>query len=236
MSTHTNHLGQPVGAPIENWRAAARPTTAAHTGHWCRLEPLDLSKHQSDLEASFTADREGRIYTYLTYDSFDAFVAWAKATIPSGDPFPYAIIDTSNGKALGVACLMRITPDAGAIEVGGICYGPPLQQTPAATEAMYLLMKYAFEDLGYRRYEWKCDSFNLPSRAAAERLGFSYEGLFRQALVYKNRNRDTAWFSIIDTEWPERKAAFEAWLSPENFGADGAQKKRLRDFQVEAAG
>jgi RimJ/RimL family protein N-acetyltransferase len=122
---------------------------------------------------------------------------------------------------------MRIDPAMGVIEVGNIAYSPSLQRTPAATEAMYLMMRRVFDELGYRRYEWKCDSLNAPSRAAAERLGFRYEGLFRQALVYKGRNRDTAWYSIIDKEWPARKAAFEAWLDPANFDRDGRQRRPL---------
>ena len=142
------------------------------------------------------------------------------------DPLWHTVISAETGKAVGVATLMRIDPTNGVIEVGNINFSPLLQRTPAATESMFLMMRRAFDELGYRRYEWKCDSLNAPSRAAAERYGFRYEGLFRQALVYKGRNRDTAWFSITDDEWPAVKAAFEAWLDPANFAADGSQRQK----------
>ena len=156
---------------------------------------------------------------------------WAAAASRRDDPLVHAIIDPANGGAVGVASLMRIDAPAGVIEVGGINYSPRLQRRPAATEAMYLLMRRVFDELGYRRYEWKCDALNAPSRAAAQRLGFRYEGLFRQATVYKGRNRDTAWFSIIDSEWPALRAAFEQWLDPANFDVDGRQRQSLQGFR-----
>src|SRR6185312_12930639 len=143
----------------------------------------------------------------------------------------FTIIDAASGRATGVACYLRIDPPAGSIEVGHIYYSPLLQRRPAATEAMYLMMRRAFDELGYRRYEWKCDAFNAPSRAAALRLGFTFEGIFRQHMVYRGRARDSAWFSILDSEWPALKAAFEAWLRPANFDAEGQQKKGLADFR-----
>ena len=151
---------------------------------------------------------------------------------PGDDPLFFAIVDAPSQTALGVASLMRIDPANGAIEVGHLAYSPRLQRTPAATEAMFLLMQYAFE-LGYRRYEWKCDTLNAPSRAAAQRLGFSFEGVFRQAVIYKERSRDTAWHSIIDAEWPALRAAFTQWLAPSNFDAAGRQLTRLSDLTAQ---
>ena len=148
------------------------------------------------------------------------------------DPLFHAVVDRANGRATGVASYLRIEERAGVIEVGHINYAPPLQRTPASTEAMYLMMRRVFDELGYRRYEWKCDALNAPSRAAARRLGFRFEGIFRQATVYKGRNRDTAWFSVLDSEWPALKAAFERWLSPENFDEDGRQRQSLASLTV----
>ncbi len=150
------------------------------------------------------------------------------------DPLRHAVIERRSGRAVGVASLMRIDHVAGVIEVGGINYAPPLQRTPAATEAMYLMMRRVFDELGYRRYEWKCDALNAPSRAAALRLGFRYEGTFRQATVYKGRNRDTCWFSILDNEWAALKHAFERWLAPDNFDAAGQQRRSLSSFRGSA--
>ena len=169
-----------------------------------------------------TVEQDGRNWTYLPYGPFaapDAYREWVEVISRADDPLFYAIVDNASDAPVGVASLMRIEPKAGVIEVGGINYSPRLQRRPAATEAMYLLMCRVFDELGYRRYEWKCDSLNAPSRAAAQRLGFTYEGLFRQATVYKERNRDTAWFSILDSEWPRLRTAFEAWLDPANFDA-----------------
>jgi RimJ/RimL family protein N-acetyltransferase len=180
-------------------------------------------------------DRDGRNWTYLPYGPFPTLAAyreWVEGASRADDPLFYAIVDNAGGEAVGVASLMRIDPKPGVIEVGGINYSPRLQRRPGATEAMYLLMRRAFDELGYRRYEWKCDSLNAPSRAAALRLGFQYEGLFRQATVYKQRNRDTAWFSILDREWPALRTAFEAWLDPANFDAAGRQRRSLSSFRT----
>lgn len=175
--------------------------------------------------------RDGR-WTYLPYgpfDSRDSFQRWVADAAASSDPLFHAITDPT-GAAIGVAAYMRIDRANGVIEAGHLNFSPALQRTQAATEAMYLMLRRAFDELGYRRFEWKCDRFNAPSRRAAARLGFSYEGLFRQAIVYKKRSRDTTWFSIIDAEWPERRAAFEAWLSPDNFDAAGVQRRSLSTF------
>lgn len=229
MSARTNDLGQPIGEPLSDWTPRERPPRTRMGGRWCRLEPLDPARHAAALFTANAADTDGRMWTYLTvgpFQSLEEYRAWADRAAASEDPQFHAILD-AEGRAVGVATFMRIDPAMGVIEVGNIAFSPLLQRTPAATEAMYLMMCRAFDELGYRRYEWKCDSLNAPSRAAAERLGFRYEGLFRQALIYKGRNRDTAWYSITDREWPARKAAFEAWLDPANFDAAGRQREPL---------
>jgi RimJ/RimL family protein N-acetyltransferase len=195
---------------------------------YCRLEPLAADVHARQLWDANALDTEHRNWTYLfhgPYPSFDDYAAWARGAAATADPLFFAVIDRVE-RAVGVAAYLRIAADAGSIEVGHINFSPLLQRTTAATEAMYLMMKRVFE-LGYRRYEWKCDALNAPSRAAAERLGFTFEGVFRQALIYKGRNRDTAWYSIIDREWPAIRNEFERWLAPDNFDATGAQRTRL---------
>jgi RimJ/RimL family protein N-acetyltransferase len=230
MTGHVNHLGQPVGFPVEGWTARARPPLTPVAGRYCRVEPLDPGRHARDLFAAYSEDREGRMWTYLPwgpYADFDDFLAGTEADLRRENFITYAVIDTASGKAAGVASYLNINLSAGSIEVGGIAYSPALQRRPAGTEAMFLMMRRAFDELGYRRYEWKCNSLNAPSRGAAERYGFRFEGIFRQADVVKGRNRDTAWFSTTDREWPAIKAAFERWLDPVNFNADGRQLERL---------
>ena len=229
MNQIYNDLGQPIGPPLDSWTVPERPARTTLEGRFCRLEPLDPESHAAELYEEYSADTRGTIWTYLPYGPFESgteFETWMRRDCLDDDPLFYAIVELAGGRTAGVASYLRINPSAGSIEVGHINYAPVLQRTAAATEAMYLLMKYAFE-LGYRRYEWKCDSLNGPSRSAAMRLGFSYEGLFRQATIYKGRSRDTAWYSIIDSEWPQLKAAYERWLEPDNFGPDGRQKVSL---------
>jgi RimJ/RimL family protein N-acetyltransferase len=231
---YCNELGQPIGPPLPNWSARPSPPRRAMAGRFCRVEPLDPDRHAVQLFDANSDDHDGRSWTYLPhgpYATFEAYRAWAENAASRDDPLVHAIIDLANGRAVGVASLMRIDPAAGVIEVGGINYSPRLQRRPGATEAMYLLMRRVFDELGYRRYEWKCDALNAPSRAAAQRLGFRYEGLFRQATVYKGRSRDTAWFSIIDSEWPALRAAFEEWLDPVNFDPGGHQRRTLQSFR-----
>jgi RimJ/RimL family protein N-acetyltransferase len=226
---HANHLGQPVGIPVAGWVTRPLPPLTAMTGRFCRVEPL-TEFHAADLYAANGLDHDGQNWTYLgvgPFADFEGYRAWVASVVPSEDPQFHAIIDLKTGKPVGVASFMRIEPKNGVIEVGHLNFSPALQRTPAATEAMFLMMRRAFDELGYRRYEWKCDSLNAPSRRAAERLGFVYEGTFRQAMVYKGRSRDTAWFSIIDGEWPALKTAFESWLAPANFDADGQQRSAL---------
>jgi RimJ/RimL family protein N-acetyltransferase len=237
MAEHVNHLGQPIGLPLADWTARPRPPRTAMEGAFCTVEPLDPARHAADLHAAYLLDREGRNWTYLPYGPFPEFAEYrdfVEQAALRDDPLVHAITERHSGHVVGVASLMRIDPPAGVIEVGGINYAPPLQRTPAATEAMYLLMRRVFDELGYRRYEWKCDALNAPSRAAALRLGFRYEGMFRQATVYKGRNRDTCWFSILDSEWPDLRAAFERWLDPGNFDAAGRQRQSLSDLTSHA--
>jgi RimJ/RimL family protein N-acetyltransferase len=233
MSPRLNELGQPVGEPLPGWTSRPRPPRTAMEGRWARVEPLDPARHAADLWDAVSADRDNRNWTYLSvgpYARAEDHRAWVEKAAKSEDPFFHAIIDKKSGKAVGVASFMRIDPPNGVIEVGHINFSPLLQRTPVATDSMYLMMRRAFDELGYRRYEWKCDSLNAASRAAAERFGFQYEGLFRQAVVYRGRSRDTAWFAIIDKDWPAMKARFERWLDPKNFDKSGRQKKRLADL------
>jgi len=231
-----NTLGQPVGRPLPGWAAPPRPPREPLAGRFCRLEPLDPEKHGPELFQANSLDTVGRLWTYLPYgpfDSLDAYLGWIRAECLGEDPLFFAIIENTGGKALGVASYMRISPRDGVIEVGHINFSPPLQRTPAASESLYLLSELVFR-LGYRRLEWKCDALNTPSRAAAERLGFRFEGVFRQATIYRGRNRDTAWYSIIDSEWPRLDSAWKRWLNPSNFDTRGRQRERLSVLTAEA--
>jgi RimJ/RimL family protein N-acetyltransferase len=225
----TNSFGQPIGFPVLNWMLPAAPSRNVMAGRLCRLEPLDARVHAADLHTANKLDIDGTNWTYLAYgpfDSLEAYTTWMRNTCSGSDPLFFAIVDSATGKAAGVASYLRIDPANGSIEVGHLNFSPLLQRKPAATEAMYLMMRQAFE-LGYRRYEWKCHSLNAPSRAAAQRLGFSFEGIFRQATVTKGRNRDTAWYAIIDREWPALDGAFRRWLDPANFDEQGNQRVSL---------
>ncbi|TXH39181.1 MAG: N-acetyltransferase [Rhodospirillaceae bacterium] len=233
MGNHVNYLGQPIGFPVPDWTARPRPPRSAVEGRFCRIEPLTADRHAADLHDANLLDRDGGNWTYLPYGPFNnlaEYRAWMLQTCEGDDPLFHAIIDLASGKAVGIASYLRIEPAVGVIEVGHINYSPALQRRAAATEAMYLMMRRVFDELGYRRYEWKCDALNGPSCAAAKRLGFRFEGIFRQATIYKGRNRDTAWYSITDREWPARKAAFEAWLAPDNFTPAGDQRRSLGAF------
>ena len=238
MSARLNEYQQPIGDPVSGWQPRERPARVTIEGQFCRIEPIDLDRHAADLYEAYGTAPDGRDWTYLFAEPFTGFAAFreylAKAAA-SSDPFHYAVIDRASGKAVGTFALMRIEPVHGVIEVGSVTFSPRLKQTPISTEAQYLLMRYVFDDLGYRRYEWKCDSLNAPSRKTALRLGFQFEGIFRQAIVYKGRNRDTAWFAVIDQDWPLVKGAFEKWLSAENFDADGKQRASLASLREAAA-
>jgi RimJ/RimL family protein N-acetyltransferase len=211
-------------------------------GRYCRLEPLEPERHAAALHAAYRVDVAGLGWTYLPYGPFPderTFFGWLEEVAEQDDPLFFAIVPRDEGlrvaaspldgaRAAGVASYLRIAPAVGSIEVGHIHYAPVLQRTRAATEAMYLMMRRVFDELGYRRCEWKCDALNAASRRAAHRLGFTYEGTHRQATIYKGRSRDTAWYSMLDREWPAVRAAFEAWLDPSNFDETGRQRRPLR--------
>ena len=225
--TRLNDHGQPIGLPVNISLPRPFPPHVVLEGRFCTLEPT-RADHAEGLFEAFTDDAG---WTYLGDETPYRDLADARARIaefvPSRDPLFYTVL--VDGRPLGFLSVLRINPDAASIEVGFIHLSPALQGTRAATEAQYLLMRHVFDDLGYRRYEWKCDDLNAPSRRAALRLGFRYEGTFRQALVYKGRNRDTAWYSVIDGEWPALRSRFEAWLADANFDAEGRQKQRLSE-------
>jgi RimJ/RimL family protein N-acetyltransferase len=214
---------------------AQRPLRISLQGQYVNVVRLKPAEHGSALWEATRGAANDELWRYLWEGPFAeraAFDAAFKTMEASEDPLYVAIIDKSTGKATGRASYLRMEPKHGCIEVGAILFSPLLQRTRGATEAMYLMMKHAFDDLGYRRYEWKCDARNEPSRRAALRLGFTFEGIFRQHMIIKGQNRDTAWFSLIDGEWPRAKQAFEQWLAPENFGPDGAQKKTLAELRA----
>ena len=217
-----------IGASLPHWSAPEHPDPVDLIGQYCRLVPLNPSAHSKALFKAFADDTAAFDWVYLPYGPFNTneqLEAWLENVAGETDPLFFTILNTHN-QPIGIASYLRINPASGSIEVGHIHFSPTLQRTPAATEAMYLMMQYAFE-LGYRRYEWKCDALNNRSRRAALRLGLSFEGVFRQATVYKSRNRDTAWFAAIDSEWPTLKVAFETWLKKDNFGHDGTQHLSL---------
>jgi RimJ/RimL family protein N-acetyltransferase len=204
-------------------------------GRFCRVVTLDPELHAADLYSANSEDKEGRMWSYLAYGPFSKFedyLAKMNESWLKEDWHIHVIIGERSGLASGLASYMRIEPQAGSIEVGAIMYSPRLQRSTAGTEAMYLMMKRAFDELGYRRYEWRCSSLNEASAKAAKRMGFQFEGIFRQTFVIKGRNRDTAWLSIIDSEWPQIKAAFEAWLAPENFDSKGQQRRSLTQLRT----
>ena len=236
---HQNTLGQPIGFPVPNWSGAKPPTRETMSGRLCRLEALSADTHAEALHAAYAADRDGGNWTYLPYGPFESAAAyreWVKEMQSRDDVIAFAIVDAKDGRPLGVATYLRIDPVNGVIEVGHLSYAPALQRTPLSTEAMFLMMRRVFVDWGYRRYEWKCDSLNAPSVAAARRLGFRYEGTFFQNVVMKGRNRDTTWLSILDGEWPAIESALEGWLDVANFDANGRQQRSLRDLMPETAG
>lgn len=230
---NSNASDMPVGTLVPDWSPRELPPRTPMEGIHCRVEPFDVAQHANELFQAYRADTENRIWTYLTsgpFEDLETYRRWAEESSLDEGNLVHAVIERKTNKAVGVASYMRIDTHHGVIEVGSINYSPALQRTTAGTEAMYLMMKRVFDELGYRRYEWKCDNLNAGSKRAANRYGFSFEGIFRQAVIVKRRNRDTAWFAIIDTDWPAIKAGFEAWLSPENLGRDGQQKLELGHF------
>jgi RimJ/RimL family protein N-acetyltransferase len=226
--------GQPVGGPVDD-TPAQRPGPVVLTGRYGRVERL-RPEHAPSLWTEVKG--HDAIWTYMSFygpfASAEEFAAWVESRIALADPYAYAIVDRDD-RALGIATLMEIRPAMRVVEVGHIVYSPALQRTALATEAQYLLARYAFETLGYRRYEWKCHSDNAASRRAALRYGFMFEGILRQQMIAKGRNRDTAMFSMLDSEWPARKVNFERWLAPANFSADGRQVQSLSALNSAAA-
>jgi RimJ/RimL family protein N-acetyltransferase len=219
---------------LKDWTPRAKPARKVLEGRYCRLEPIDGSRHGERLfEASTVSDAAERFRWLFEYPPRDRaeFQSWLDKVQVSEDPLFFAVVDKSSGKAAGRQSLMRIDITHGVIEIGAIYWGPLVSRRPAATEALYLFAQYVFDELGYRRFEWKCHNMNEPSKRAAARFGFKFEGVFRQHVVFKGGNRDTAWFSIIDGEWPALRAAYEAWLDPDNFDAAGSQKRTLEDFR-----
>ncbi len=226
-----NEHGQPIGPALAAWTPRPLPGKMASEGHYCRLEPLSIADHAKDLFAANALDTTGTSWTYLSYGPFadsPSYTHWLKTFCLGDDPLFFSIVDRRSNKAIGIASYVNIDPANGCIEVGHLHYAPALQRTPLSTEAMYLMMQWAFA-AGYRRYCWKCDSLNTASRAAAQRLGLSFEGIFRHARVYNGRSRDTAWYAAIDSEWPALQRVIEAWLAPDNFSANGQQKTRLSE-------
>jgi RimJ/RimL family protein N-acetyltransferase len=223
---------------LTTWTPRPRPDGRTLEGRAVRLEKLDAGKHGADLGREVSGPANAALYDYLfeTPDSQAEIEAWVAKVATSPDPYFYAVIDKGSGRAVGRLALMRIEPAHGVIEVGNILYGPSLQRSVGATEAQYLFMRYVFDDLGYRRYEWKCNDKNEPSKRAAVRFGFTYEGLFRQHMVVKGKNRDTAWFAMVDHEWPALRNAYETWLSPANFDTDGQQRQTLGALTAAALG
>ena len=233
MTVRRNEHGQLIGMALPNWTGTQHPGHKGMTGRYARLISLDPLIHTKDLFDAFGKDRAGEIWTYNFIGPFNtasSLRTWIEGA--SGvDAQPYfAVIDQETGKASGIASFMRIQPEHGVIEIGGITFSPNLQRKRIATEAIYLMMRRAMTELGYRRLEWKCDALNTPSRAAAERFGFSFEGVLQQAVTYKGRNRDTAWFALLDREWAPVERGFQAWLAPKNFDECGRQHNKLSDL------
>jgi RimJ/RimL family protein N-acetyltransferase len=223
---------------LSDWQPRPRPQRTVLEGRYVRLEPLSAARHGEGLyQVSTVPDAEERFRWLADYPprsraDFEPFLAKAEA---SEDPLYFVVIDQKTGAVGGRQTLMRIDCAFGVMEIGNIYWGPAIARTPAATEAHFLFMRYAFAELGYRRWEWKCNALNGPSRRAAERFGFTFEGVFRQHMIVKGRNRDTAWYSIIDSEWPALEEAYRGWLDPTNFDSEGRQKRRLEDFRRRSA-
>ncbi|MCJ2013795.1 GNAT family N-acetyltransferase [Methylobacterium sp. J-076] len=229
-----NAFGQPIGPALPDWAPRPLPPRTPMAGRTCRVVPLDPAAHAAALYALYAAapDRSG--WTYLFDEMPETEAAYRERLdrqAAGQDPLFHTILDAGTGAPLGLASYMRIEPTHGVIEVGNIHYGPGLRRSATATEAMALMMARVFDELGYRRYEWKCDSLNAPSRAAALRYGFTFEGIFRNAVVVKGRSRDTAWYAVTDTEWPRLRDAFAAWLDPANFDTDGRQRRGLAEIR-----
>lgn len=229
-----NQLGQALGNPVKNWTPRKKIEKILIQGEWCILEPMEIDKHSNKLFEALAVDNHlGESWTYLPYGPFDScneFKAWLKETLSDPDTLLYAILDSKTNEPIGVSGYLRMNPEHGVIEIGHLHFSKQLKQTALATDAIYLMLKQVFEQYGYRRCEWKCNDLNEPSRKAALRFGFKFEGIFRQNYVFKNHNRDTAWFSIIDSEWPALEEKFMRWLHPNNFDVTGKQILKLSEM------
>jgi RimJ/RimL family protein N-acetyltransferase len=228
----TNQFGQLLGNLVENWSPCQKPEKTALQGRYCILEPIEISKHAVKLFDVLAIYNQGESWTYLPYGPFDTlneFKDWLAKTMSDNNTLLYAILDSKSQEPIGISGYLRINPEHGVIEIGHLHFSTLLKQTSLATEAIYLMLYHVFDEHGYRRCEWKCNDLNEPSRRAAERFGFTFEGIFRQHSVFKKRNRNTAWFSIIDSEWPALKEKFAKWLHPNNFSA-GKQILKLTEI------
>ena len=235
--TTLNHFGQPIGDEVPEWQPRPLPERTTLEGHYCYLEPLDVGKHSESLFDAWHSIDDDRDWTYFSIDrpatqhECDTYITKISSL---KDPLYFAVIDKATQRAIGGVSLMRIDAANGVAEIGWVNWSPLMKRSRFGTEAIYLLLSYLFDSLGYRRCEWKCNSLNDASNLAARRLGFQFEGIFRQALLTKGHNRDTCWYSIIDQEWQPIKTAFNQWLSSENFSADGQQKQKLESFRATA--
>lgn len=228
-----NQFGQTLGAAVDNWVTRQTPQQINLQGQYCLLEPMNIDKHANDLYLALTSNNEGESWTYLPYGPFASLVefqTWLQKTMLDTTTQLYAILNTKTKQVVGISGYLRITPEHGVIEIGHLHFSSLLKRTPMATEAIYLMLKFVFDELGYRRCEWKCNALNEASHLAALRFGFKFEGIFRQHFVFKNHNRDTAWFSIIDNEWPPLKMKYKKWLAANNFNSDGIQIKKLAEI------
>ncbi|MGS4681051.1 GNAT family N-acetyltransferase [Enterobacter soli] len=228
-----NQFGQPIGEKLVDWQPRQHPDRVGLNGRYCRLEPLRV-EHAGALFAAYQQAEDTRSWTWLLREpdtTIAEYSQWIASVCELSDPIHFAVIDNQTQLPVGSLALMRIDPKNGVVEVGHVHFSPLMSRSPLSTEAQYLLMRYVFDALGYRRYEWKCNSLNEPSRRAALRLGFQYEGRFRQALVVKGHNRDTDWFSILDKEWQALECAFQNWLATDNFTADGKQIRSLESWR-----
>jgi RimJ/RimL family protein N-acetyltransferase len=237
VAEDTDAWGQPVGPVVTGWERRPPITPVELTGRYATLEPLDVPRHVDDLHAANGAD-DGRMWTYLPYGPFPdllAYRTWMEGFAGDDQLVAFAIVDRRRATAAGVVAYARIVPDDGACEIAHVALSPGVRRSAVATDALALLLRHAF-DLGYRRCEWKCDALNEPSRRAACRLGFTYEGTFRQAKVVRGRNRDTAWFAMTDADWPPVRSALDAWLDPANFDAEGRQRRALSALTRQALG
>lgn len=236
MTVRLNEFQQPIGAALPGWRGAQLPDARPLVGRYCRIERIDVERHAADLYEAYQDAPDARDWTYLfvwPFDSLGSYRSYLTSIAKQADPMHHAVIDLASGKAVGTLALMRIDASNGVIEVGNVTYSPRMKRTRLATETMSLLMSYVFEELGYRRFEWKCDALHSVSRAAALRYGFKFEGIFRQAIVTRQRNRDTSWYSIIDSEYPVLRSAYRQWLDTSNFDGQSRQIRRLADFIVQ---